>query len=161
MNLISTFSKVSVPVQNWAVVAERWRRRRRRRWRRWCCGKLPPTWGESRGSRASSPLMMGDPPITLWNQRSSRSSRLMSEHSRAAFFANDLGKERKKRAMIKKKMCRRSNYPRLRPVIFNNNAIDHKATILFSLQPSLITTKEKCDRTPRVKWFYLLSNASK
>jgi hypothetical protein len=29
-----TFSKVSVPVQNWALVAERWRRRRRRRWRR-------------------------------------------------------------------------------------------------------------------------------
>ena len=60
--LISTFSKVSVPVQNWAAVVERWRRRIRRRGRRRCaCGTdQSPTWGgRGRGSRASSPLMMG------------------------------------------------------------------------------------------------------
>ena len=62
--LISTFSKVSVPVQNWAAVVERWRRRRRRRGRRRClldCGTdQGPTWGgRGRGSRASSPLIMG------------------------------------------------------------------------------------------------------
>ena len=145
--VISTFSKVSVPVQNWALVVESWRRRRRRREKSWCPlleFDDPPTFsfGNSptlRGSRASSPLMLG----THLSHSESKEAQWQSSRLKIGKQPFCKYSVAEKKALGEKKMWSRSNYSRLRPVIFNNNAIDHKATILplFWLCSSPITTK--------------------
>ena len=142
---ISTFSKVSVPVQNWALVVESWRRRRRRREKSWCpllgFGNFddPPTFsfGNSptlRGSRASSPLMLG----THLSHSESKEAQWQSSRLKIRKQPFCKYSVAEKKALGEKKMWSRSNYWRLRPVIFNGNAINQKAII----HPVSILAKE-------------------